>query len=319
MAVQRMPGDRRDVDDPVIEAVGLRKERHGARGRKVALVHELDLSVPRHQVHGLLGPHGSGKTTVLRMLLGLARPTSGQVRLLGEPVPRGLPRVVSRVGAVVDEPRFLSSFSGRRNLALLADSVGVASSRVGEVLERVGIPHHENDPYRGYSPGQRQRLAIAAALLKRPEVLLLDEPTVGMDPAGARDVRRLIRDLGRSGVTVLVSSHILAEVKQVCDAVTILGDGRVRASGTVDELVGRERARGVRVGTADPEAALAVLRRAGLDVAREKQHLYVAEVADPGEVTRLLAEQQIWVSELVPDTEDLDDLEALVDDREARS
>lgn len=308
------------MDDPVIEAVGLRKERRGVRGRRVALVHGLDLSVPRHQVHGLLGPHGSGKTTVLRMLVGLARPTSGQVRLLGEPVPRRLPRVVSRVGAVVDEPRFLSSFSGRRNLTLLADSVGVETSRVGEVLERVGIPHHENDPYRSYSRGQRQRLAIAAALLKRPEVLLLDEPTAGMDPAGVRDVRRLIRDLGRSGVTVLVSSHILHEVQQVCDAVTIIGDGQLRATGAVEDLVGRERARGVRVMTADPDAALDVLRRAGLDVAREKQHLYVAQVSDPGEVTRLLAEHRIWVTELVPDLEDLDDLGdlgGLGDDRAA--
>lgn len=305
------------MDDPVIEAVGLRKEHRGARGRKVAVVHGLDLSVPRHQVHGLLGPHGSGKTTVLRMLVGLARPTAGRVRLLGEPVPRRLPRVISRVGAVVDEPRFLSSFSGRRNLTLLADSVGIETSRVGEVLERVGIPHHENDPYRSYSRGQRQRLAIAAALLKRPEVLLLDEPTAGMDPAGVRDVRRLIRDLGRSGVTVLVSSHILHEVQQVCDAVTIIGDGRLRATGAVEDLVGRERARGVRVRTADPDAALEVLRRAGLDVAREKQHLYVAEVSDPGDVTRLLAEHQIWVTELVPDLEDLDDLGHLAGEREA--
>ncbi len=295
------------MDDLVIETIGLRKEYRGARGRKVAAVQGLDLAVPAGQVHGFLGPNGSGKTTTIRMLLGLARPTSGEARLFGEPVPRRLPRVISRVGAVVDEPRF-ASFSGRRNLTLLADSLGIEHARVDEVLERVGLPHRERDRYRSYSRGQRQRLAIAAALLKRPELLILDEPTVGLDPAGVRDVRRLIRDVGRSGVAVLVSSHVLAEIQQVCQAVTIVSDGEVRSTGAVADLVGRERARGVRVGVADPQQATTVLRQAGLEVAREQRHVYVAQVADPGDVTRLLAQHEIWVRELVPDGDDLEDL-----------
>jgi ABC-2 type transport system ATP-binding protein len=241
------------------------------------------------------------------MLLGLARPTSGTMRLFGQPVPRRLPQVIHRVGAVVDQPRLAPGFSGRRNLTLLADSAGIDRSRVDAVLERVGVAHHARDNYRSYSPGTKQRLAIAAALLKKPDLLVLDEPTNGLDPAGTRDVRALVRDLGRSGVTVLLSSHILAEVQQVCDSVSILGGGEVLSSGSVEELVGRESPGGVRVGVSDPEAALAVLQQSGLDVVRDGRHLYVAEVTDPAEVTRLLGSRDIWVHELVPDN----DLESL--------
>jgi ABC-2 type transport system ATP-binding protein len=296
------------VDDLVIETVRLRKEYRGARGRRVPAVRDLDLRVPRGGVHGFLGPNGSGKTTTLRMLLGLTRPTSGEARLFGEEVPRRLPRVIDRVGAVVDHPRFMPSFSGRRNLALLADSAGIDRGRVDTVMERVGVAHRDRDSYRSYSLGMRQRLAIAAALLKKPDLLVLDEPTNGLDPAGIRDVRRLVRDLGRSGVTVLLSSHVLAEVQQVCDSVSILGEGALLSSGTVEDMVGREQPGGVRIGLADPDAALEVLREAGLDVVRDGGHLYVAQVADPAHVTRLLAARDIWVRELVPDSDDLERL-----------
>jgi ABC-2 type transport system ATP-binding protein len=294
------------VDDLVIETVGLRKQFRGRRGRKVPAVHDLDLRVPAGGVHALLGPNGSGKTTTIRMLLGLARPSAGEIRLFGEPVPRRLPRVMPRIGAVVDHPRFVPGFSGRRNLSLLADSAGLPDSRVDAVLERVDLGGRERDTFRTYSPGTRQRLAVAGALLKQPELVVLDEPTNGLDAAGARDLRRLVRDLARSGVTVLLSSHILAEVQQVCDSVSILGDGTVLSSGTVEELVGREQARGVRVGVPDPIAAMDVLREAGLDVARDGSHLYVAHVAEPAEITRLLAARDIWVGELVPDADDLE-------------
>ena len=303
------------MDDLVIETVGLRKEYRAARGRRVTAVRDLDLRVPAGGVHGLLGPNGSGKTTTIRMLLGLARPTAGTARLFGERVPRRLPQVIQRVGAVVDRPRFVPGFSGRRNLTLLADSVGIERARVDAVLERVGIAHRDRDTYRTYSPGTKQRLAIAAALLKKPELLVLDEPTNGLDPAGSRDIRGLVRDLGRSGVTVLLSSHILAEVQQVCDSVSILGGGALLSSGPVEDLVGRERPGGVRVGVADPDAAMAVLREAGLDAALDGRHLYVAEVTDAAEVTRLLAARDIWVRELVPDT-DLESLFLSLSERE---
>jgi ABC-2 type transport system ATP-binding protein len=291
------------VDELVIETVGLRKDYRGPRGRKVPAVRDLDLTVPAGGVHGFLGPNGSGKTTTLRMLLGLARPTAGEVRLFGEPMPRRLPRVIDRVGAVVGQPRFVPGFTGRRNLRLLADSAGLERHRVDDALERVGLADRSSDPYRTYSVGMRQLLAIAAALLKKPELLVLDEPTNGLDPAGARDVRRLVQDLGSTGVTVLLSSHILAEVQQVCDSVSIMGEGALLSTGTVEELVGRERPGGVRVGVSDPQAALAVLRRAGHDAVRDGRHVYLPQVADPADVTRALAEHQIWVRELVPDSD----------------
>src|SRR3954449_1550557 len=218
------------MTDLVVETRGLRKV-YRDRGRKVVAVDRLDLSVPRGGVHGFLGPNGSGKTTTIRMLLGLARPTDGEMRLFGEPVPKQLPSVIDRIGAVVEEPKFTPGFSGHRNLSLLARSIGIPADRVDAAIDRVGLTDRAKDRYKSSSLGMRQRLAIAATLLKSPELLILDEPTNGLDPAGIRDIRDMVRELGRSGVTVLLSSHILAEVQQVCDSVSIIGDGRLLASG----------------------------------------------------------------------------------------
>ncbi len=294
------------MTDHVIETDGLRKEFRRVRGGTHVAVDDLALAVPRGGVHGFLGPNGSGKTTTIRMLLGLSRPTAGTMRLLGEEVPRRLPAVMDRVGAIVEEPKFLPTFTGRRNLALLGRSIGVPRSRVDEVLSEVGLEGRDGDRYRTYSLGMRQRLAIAAALLKSPDVLILDEPTNGLDPAGIRDIRRLVRDLGASGVTVLLSSHILAEVQQVCDSATIIGNGRVLSSGSVEELVGREAAPGVRVRVGDPERARHLLEDAGLTVTPDGTRLYVEQVQDPAQVTRVLAEAGLFVSELVPDRADLE-------------
>ncbi len=292
--------------DHVIETDGLRKEFRRVRGGKHVAVDDLALAVPRGGVHGFLGPNGSGKTTTIRMLLGLSRPTAGSMRLLGEEVPRRLPAVMDRVGAIVEEPKFLPTFTGRRNLSLLGRSIGVPRSRVDEVLSEVGLEGRDSDRYRTYSLGMRQRLAIAAALLKSPDVLILDEPTNGLDPAGIRDIRQLVRDLGASGVTVLLSSHILAEVQQVCDSATIIGNGRVLSSGSVEELVGRETAPGVRVRVTEPERARRLLEDAGLVVTPDGTRLYVERVQDPAHITRVLAEAGLFVSELVPDRADLE-------------
>jgi ABC-2 type transport system ATP-binding protein len=291
--------------DLAIETRGLRKEFPGRRGRRVA-VQDLDLQVPFGGVHGFLGPNGSGKTTTIRMLLGLARPSAGEMHLLGEAVPRALPQVIGRVGAVVEQPRFLPGFSGERNLDLLARAGGIPRSRVPEAIERVGLTGRERDRYRTYSLGMKQRLAIAATLLKSPDLLILDEPTNGLDPGGIRDLRRMIRDLGRSGVTVLLSSHLLAEVQQVCDSVSIIGEGRLLSSGRVDELVGREAGQAVRVGVADPGAAVPHLEAAGWRVERLGDDLQVVGAPDPADITRVLAEQRIWVRELAPDHADLE-------------
>ena len=187
------------------------------QGRRVA-VEDLDLAVPAGGVHGFLGPNGSGKTTTIRMLLGLARADAGADALFGEPVPRGAARrSIGRVGAVVEEPKFAPAFTGRQNLTLLADAIG-APAHAGRRGARAGRARRRaaRTGSRSYSLGMKQRLAIAATLLKNPELLILDEPTNGLDPAGIREIRDTIAALGDRGTTVLLSCHILAEVQQVC-------------------------------------------------------------------------------------------------------
>ncbi len=299
--------------DLVIETRGLRKEFSGRSGTRVA-VDDLDLAVPRGGVHGFLGPNGSGKTTTIRMLLGLARPTAGTMALFGTPVPDHLDDVIGRVGAVVESPKFSPTFSARQNLLLLARSVGVADTAVDEALDRVGLGSRAEDRFKSYSLGMKQRLAIAATLLKSPDLLILDEPTNGLDPAGIREIRELIRDLGEAGVTVLLSSHILAEVQQVCTSATIIGNGRMLTSGKVEDLLGRTS---YRLRVSDPTAATAVLEAAGMDVRVDAGSLDVG-TDEPGErITRLLAEAGLFLSELTPVRADLETifLELTADDR----
>ena len=298
--------DGSTVPDLVIETSSLRKEFRTRRGRSIVAVDDLDLAVPQGGVHGFLGPNGSGKTTTIRMLLGLARSSGGEMRLFGETVPQRLPGVMDRIGAVVEQPRFTGSFSGRRNLTLLARAIGAPRGRVDAALAQVGLTGRDGDRYRSYSLGMKQRLAIAATLLKDPDLLILDEPTNGLDPAGIRDIRTMIRELGESGVTVLLSSHILAEVQQVCDSVSIIGEGRLLSQGRVEELVGRGESRGVRLRVAERERAAEVLRSAGMKVTVDGQSLYVDAVPDPARVTQVLAEAGLYVRELVPDRADLE-------------
>ena len=287
------------MSELVIEASGLRKEFRTRRGVRVA-VSDLDLAVPAGGVHGFLGPNGSGKTTTIRMLLGLAHATAGTMRLFGEPVPDRLPAVIGRVGAVVESPKFAPHFSGRQNLTLLARSIGAPSSRVDAAVETVGLTGRDQDRFKTYSLGMKQRLAIAATLLKAPALLILDEPTNGLDPAGIREIRDTIRGLGESGVTVLLSSHILAEVQQVCSSATIIGRGRMLASGRVDELVGASTS--YRVAVPDPDAARRVLDAAGFHLTDD----LLVETDRPADVTRALGAAGIWLSELAPVRRDLE-------------
>jgi ABC-2 type transport system ATP-binding protein len=211
---------------PAVELTTVSKtyQRRGRPPQKA--LDALDLVVEYGGVHGFLGPNGSGKTTTIRVLLGLVSADAGDVRLLDRPVPAGLPEVIGGVGALVETPLFFPNFSGRLNLRLLAETAGVARARVEECLEIVELTDRADDRFKGYSLGMKQRLGIAAALLKRPRLLILDEPSNGLDPAGIRDVRELIRRLGRDGhTTVLLSSHLLAEIQQVCDSVSILARG----------------------------------------------------------------------------------------------
>ncbi|RLV49114.1 ABC transporter ATP-binding protein [Nocardioides mangrovicus] len=223
-----------------IRTVGLRKVLRAQRGRRVA-VDGLDMEVPAGGVHALLGAPGAGRSEVLRLLVGLSRPTAGTIELLGVPVPSRLPEVMPRVGAMVEEPVFTGSFSGRRNLLLLARAAGVGRDRVDAVIERLGLSEAARHHFAGYSVGERQRLALAAALLKDPELLLLDEPTADLDPAGAREVVTMLRERGDAGRTVLLTTDDPALVRQVCDSVHLVDEGRTVAAGSVTDVLGEVR------------------------------------------------------------------------------
>ncbi|HET8598784.1 MAG TPA: ABC transporter ATP-binding protein [Segeticoccus sp.] len=238
------------------------------RFRHQVAVDAIDLAVPRGAVYGFLGPNGSGKTTTIRMLLGLVQPTSGSRELLGREIPRYAGHVLPRVGALVEGPAFHPYLSGWDNLERLdaADRYAdprTSRARIGAALERVGLAAAARKHYRAYSLGMRQRLAIAAALLMPRELLVLDEPTNGLDPQGTREVRHLIGDLAGDGTTVLVSSHLLSEVEQVCSHVGVMHIGKLVAQGPVAEVRGGAEAR-VRVSTDRPREAAAVLSGLGI-------------------------------------------------------
>ena len=288
-----------------ISTRGLRKTYRNRKGRHVAVA-GLDLDVPLGGVHGFLGPNGSGKTTTIRMLLGLIRADAGTMSIFGHEVPQHLPEVVGRVGAIVESPKFFPAFSGRKNLQLLAEAIDRPRSIVDQVLEQSGLSARGKDKYKTYSLGMKQRLAIAATLLKEPDLLIFDEPTNGLDPAGIREIRNTMRSLGEQGKTVLVSSHILDEVEQVADTVSIIGHGRLLASGRVADVIGDQTASSLRVGVADPVAAQRILTDGGLLVRRDGGLLVVEGVSDGAEVTRRLAAHNLFVNELTPVRADLE-------------
>jgi ABC-2 type transport system ATP-binding protein len=284
----------------VIEVAGLSKTYRRLRRPPQRAVNKLDLTVPEGGVFGFLGPNGSGKTTTIRMLLGLIRPDAGSVNLLGRPVPQDLADTIGSVGALVESPLFFPTMSGRRNLELLAGVAGLGKARVEEVLEQVGLADRGRDRVKGYSLGMRQRLGIAAALMKKPRLLILDEPSNGLDPAGIREIRELIKVLGRSGVTVFLSSHLLSEVEQVCDSVAILRRGELVTCGPVREVLATRATGEVRVVTADLEAAAAVLTSAQLSVDSREGHLLVSGADDPARIAEVLGRKKIWLRELTP-------------------
>ena len=246
-------------------------------------VDSIDLAVPRGAVYGFLGPNGSGKTTTIRMLLGLVQPTAGSRTVLGMPIPQQANEALHRVGSLVEGPAFHPYLSGRANLArldaadLLADPRS-ARARIDAALERVGLMAAAGKRYRAYSLGMRQRLAIAAALLQPRDLLVLDEPTNGLDPQGTREVRSLIGSLASDGTTVFVSSHLLAEVEQICTHLGVMREGRLVAQGTVAQ-VQEAGQRLLRLETPQPQAAVGVLEGLG-----------VREVTVHGEVVRGIPE-----------------------------
>ena len=246
--------------------------------RRQTAVAGIDLEVPTGAVYGFLGPNGSGKTTTIRMLLGLISASSGSIEVLGEPMPAGASRTLRRVGALVEGPAFHPYLSGRANLARLVaadphSDARTASARIDAALDRVGLLPAATKRYRAYSLGMRQRLAIANALLVPRDLLILDEPTNGLDPQGTREVRNLVGELAADGTTVLVSSHLLSEVDQMCSHVGVMFEGRLLTQGLLSDLHG-STAQTVRVDTDRTEDAAAVLRTLGLtDVQTAPDHV----------------------------------------------
>jgi ABC-type multidrug transport system ATPase subunit len=241
------------MSDIVLRTEGLTK-----RFGPVIAVDTVDLAVRAGEVYGFLGPNGAGKTTTIAMALGLLHPTAGRVEVLGQRVTPGHTKALRRVGSLVGVPGMVPALSGRRNLKLLARlHPDVDDRRVEEILDFVSLSDAADRKYKGYSLGMRQRLGLAAALLHRPALLILDEPTNGLDPAGMREVRDLLQELAVTGTTVFLSSHLLHEVEQICDRVAVLNSGSVVAEGPVRELLRGSRV--VRARVSSTRAALAAL------------------------------------------------------------
>ncbi len=247
-------------DSPIVKTEGLTK-RFGKASRQILAVDDLSIEVRRGNIFGFLGPNGSGKTTTIGLLLGLIRPTSGAIALFGRDVSRDLPSLLRRTSAVLENASFYPYLSGRNNIEIFARMTGgVPDRRVDEVLETVGLKKRAGRKAGTYSLGMRQRLAIAVALLNDPELIILDEPTNGLDPSGIIEIRDLISELGQQGKTIFLSSHLLHEVEQVCNHVAILNKGRVIARGPVDELL--HRGRKLRMRVSDVNAAVTLLKDA---------------------------------------------------------
>ncbi len=278
----------------IVETRGLTK-RYGSG---VLAVDSVAMSVRRGEVYGFLGPNGAGKTTTLRMLVGLIRPTSGTATVAGHAP--GRPAGLRKIGSLIESPGFYPYLSGRENLRVVADLAGVERKRVDEVLDIVELASRAGRKFGTYSTGMKQRLGVAAALLKDPELLILDEPTNGLDPQGMAEMRKLIKAIGQGDRTVLLSSHLLGEVEQICGRVGVISNGKLVRQSTVQELLGRE---GVLVRAQPIEQAQDVLTRMfGPDLLSRQDgaiHLDV-KPEQSAEINRTLVSAGIGVSELRP-------------------
>jgi len=278
----------------IVETHGLTK-RYGSG---VLAVDSVDMSVRRGEVYGFLGPNGAGKTTTLRMLVGLIRPTSGTAMVVGQTP--GSPAGLAKIGSLIESPGFYPYLSGRENLRVVADLASVNQKRVDEVLDMVELASRAGRKFGTYSTGMKQRLGVAAALLKDPELLVLDEPTNGLDPQGMAEMRKLIKDIGQGERTVLLSSHLLGEVEQICDRVGVISNGKLVKQSTVQELLGEE---GVLVRAQPIDQAHDILSKMfGAEViTRQDGALHLkTKPANSVEINRQLVSAGIGVSELRP-------------------
>src|SRR5881398_3149130 len=278
----------------IVETHGLTK-RYGSG---VLAVNSIDMSVRRGEVYGFLGPNGAGKTTTLRMLVGLIRPNAGTATVAGQAP--GSPAGLARIGSLIESPGYYPYLSGRENLRVIADLAGVDSKRVEEVLDMVELASRAGRKFGTYSTGMKQRLGVAAALLKDPELLILDEPTNGLDPQGMAEMRKLIKDIGQGDRTVLLSSHLLGEVEQICDRVGVISNGHLVKESSVQDLLGEK---GVVVRAEPSEKASEVLTRmfGPSSVVREDGYFHLkTDPARSMEINQQLINAGIGVSELRP-------------------
>jgi ABC-2 type transport system ATP-binding protein len=302
------------MPDYIVEAAGLVK-RYGT----TVAVQGVDIALERGGVFGVLGPNGSGKTTTVRMLLGLARPDRGTVKLFGQPLGRNQPELLGRVGAVVETPAFVPYLSGRDNLRLLDRyTPGAGEGAIERVLQRVRLDEAADRRFKNYSLGMKQRLGIAAAILHDPELIVLDEPTNGLDPQGTREVRALIPELAAEGRTIMLCSHLLHEVEQVCDHVAIFQRGRVIAQGATAEIVGHRTELEIRLPEIDAaEAALRASPWSG-SMRRDNGALHLSGTSVQGQaVNRFLAERGLYADVVRPVPQTLEEaFFELLEDRE---
>ncbi|MGJ3507403.1 ABC transporter ATP-binding protein [Enemella sp. A6] len=282
-------------------------KRYGPR----PAVDGLDLTVPTGGIHALLGPHGSGKTTVLRILVGLTRPDRGSITLLDHSIPRQLPRVMHRVGAVVGRPGFHPHVSVRHNLQVLALGLGIKSERIDECLDLLGLTVLQHETFRTLDPDSRHQVALCAALLKSPELLIMDEPADGVDTHRIAEVRAVLTHLAANGTTVLVSSHQIDEVQGWADTASIIDHGRLVIQGTVAEIV-QERSHRVTIGVRDAARAERILAEHDFRIRSRGQSELVISVpgADPAEtarITALLAREGLYIHQLTTHSPSLED------------
>jgi ABC-type multidrug transport system ATPase subunit len=282
---------------PAIRVAGLHKRygpTHALRG--------LDFEVPRGQLTGFLGPNGAGKTTTFRAILGLTKPNEGEIEMLGLPVPARLPDIVKKVGVIVEEPGLMKSLNGRVNLEVAADTLGFGHGRIGELIEFVGLTADAHRKVGEYSKGMRQRLALAAAMLGDPELLILDEPLDGLDPAGQHAFRARLRDLAAEGRSVVVSSHDLADVEALADYVIVIDRGELVTEGPLDALLGGGN---IRVRAVDDERAAEILTAAGFEVHRDDLGLIVVS-SEGAEIVETLAKAGLYPEEVSPERSTLE-------------
>lgn len=280
---------------PIIEVRKLEKH-YGP----VQAVRGLELNVGPGQIYGFLGPNGAGKTTTIRMLLGLIRPSGGEVRLFGQPLARHRAEVLAKIGALVESPSAYGHLTGRENLEVTRRMLSAPRRDIPRLLELVGLSKAADRPVRGYSLGMKGRLGLATALLGDPKLLILDEPTNGLDPAGIHEVRELIRDLAAEGITVMVSSHLLAEVEQVATHVGIIAEGKLRFEGTLEELQRLAQPR-ITLEVDQPSEVLRLLRASYPDTRLEGRQLTVpAPQGDAAKLNRRLLEAGFEVIRFEP-------------------